>query len=104
MRREGAVQHRTTPRHAIAIIGRVRTGTGARDVTVLDLSVHGCRFHDRFGHLLEGTAVTIKLGPIGPIDAEVKWREKEHVGIAFASPLHPAVLDHIRAHFDLRRG
>ena len=94
---------RVDPRHDITIIGRVRTGSGARDVTILDLSERGCRFHDRFGHLTEGTLLTIKLGPIGPVEAKVRWCESEYVGVEFLTPLHPSVMEHIRSHFDLRR-
>ena len=101
--RNEPVKDRIDPRHDITIIGRVRTGSGSRDVTVLDLSEHGCRFHDRFGHLTEQTLLTIKLGPIGPVEGTVRWREHEHVGIEFNTPLHPSVLEHIRSHFDLRR-
>ena len=94
---------RIDPRHDITIIGRVRTGSGSRDVTILDLSERGCRFHDRFGHLVEGTLLTIKLGPIGPIEAKVRWCESEYVGVEFLAALHPSVMEHIRSHFDLRR-
>lgn len=93
---------RAAERHEISIVGRVRMGTGARDVTIQDLSEHGCKFHDRFSSLPVGTAVTVKIGRIGPIEAYVKWRRNEVVGVKFVTPLYPAVLDHIRAHFDLR--
>lgn len=76
-------------------------GSIARDVTVLDLSEHGCRFHDRFSTLPVGAAVTLRLGPFGPIGASVKWRRGEYLGVQFARPLYAPVLDHIRAHFDL---
>jgi hypothetical protein len=99
-----AERERHAERHEISIIGRVfRTGTGARDVTVLDLSEQGCRFHDRFGNLPKGTPLTIKLGPVGPVEATVMWSRGEYVGVQFRSPLYPSVLEHIRQHFDLRR-
>ena len=94
---------RTEQRHEISVVGRFRMGSGARDVTIHDLSEHGCKFRDRFSSLRIGAAVTVKLGPVGPIEAYVKWREHEEVGVAFAAPLYPAVMDHIRAHFDLRK-
>jgi hypothetical protein len=94
---------RDEQRHEISIIGKLRSGTGSRDVTVLDLSESGCRFYDRFGHIEEGAPVTIKLGPVGPIDAVVRWRRGEYVGLQFRPALYPSVLDHIRQHFDLRR-
>jgi hypothetical protein len=93
---------RLETRHDLCVIGRVHTGKGARDISVLDLSERGCRFYDRFGHLAEGAVLTIKIGPIGPLVAAVRWREGEYVGAEFNSPLYPSVLEHIRQHFDLR--
>ncbi|WAT18139.1 PilZ domain-containing protein [Aurantiacibacter sp. MUD11] len=89
-------------RFDISITGQLRTGTGKRDVTIVDLSEHGCRIFDRMGYLQQGLAVTIRIGPVGPIDASVRWQDQPYAGIRFDNPLYPAVLDHIRAHFDLR--
>ena len=83
-------------------MGRLRTGTGARDVTIVDLSEQGCRIYDRLGYLKPGLACTIRIGPIGPVDATIRWQEVPYSGLRFDRPLYPAVLDHIRAHFDLR--
>ncbi len=47
--------------------------------------------------------ITIKIGPVGPVEAHVKWGQGEYVGVEFVTPLYPAVLDHIRAHFDTRK-
>lgn len=32
----------------------------------------------------------------------MRWQDQPYAGIKFENPLYPAVLDHIRAHFDLR--
>ena len=96
-------KERVEPRHDISIIGKVHTGTGVREVTILDLSEHGCRFHDRFCNLRPGMPVSLRIGPVGPVRASVRWRRSEYVGIQFDSPLYPSVLEHIRSHFDLRR-
>ena len=93
---------RGAERHDISIPGKLRTGTGKRDVTIVDLSERGCRIFDRMGYLAADLSVTIKIGPVGPIDAIVRWQDQPYAGIQFANPLYPAVLDHIRAHFDLR--
>jgi hypothetical protein len=97
------VADRVEPRHDITIIGRIYTVSGSREVTVLDLSERGCRFNDATGSLSSGTRLTIKIGPVGPVEAEVKWREANAVGIAFATPLYPSVMRHIRDSFNLRR-
>ena len=101
--RQRGENDRLEPRHEISIVGRVGSGSRARDVTVQDLSEGGCRFHDFFGGIAVGTRTTIKLGPIGPIGATVRWCRDEEIGIQFDNPLYPSVLEHIRQHFDLRR-
>lgn len=93
---------RNAERHDISIVGKLRTGHGKRDVTIVDLSERGCRIFDRMGYLAPNMSVTIKIGPVGPIDATVRWQDQPYAGISFDNPLYPAVLDHIRAHFDLR--
>ena len=93
---------RDTERFDISIVGTLRTGTGKREVTIVDLSEQGCRIFDRLGYLSPNLSVTIKIGPVGPIDATVRWQEQPYAGIRFNNPLYPAVLEHIRGHFDLR--
>lgn len=92
---------RCAERHDISIQGRLRTGNGKREVMIVDLSKRGCRIHDPAGSLAEDMRVTIRIGPVGPVDATVRWRVLPFAGIHFDNPLHTAVLDHIREHFDL---
>lgn len=91
------MESRREERHRVEIQGRYRTGNGmAKDVSVTDLSVHGCRMFDRFCNLDLGKRLTIRIGSIGPIDAEVKWRNSATLGLRFLTPLHPSVLEHMR--------
>ncbi|WP_338244491.1 PilZ domain-containing protein [Aurantiacibacter hainanensis] len=94
--------NRNAERHDISIQGTLRTGNGKREVTIVDLSDRGCRLFDRMGYLSPDLAVTIRIGPVGPIEATVRWQEQPYAGLLFVNPLYPAVLDHIRTHFDLR--
>ena len=101
--REPQMQHeRGHERYDVTITGRLYTGRGSREVTILDLSESGCRFHEPFSQLKENTPLTIKIGPVGPMEASVMWCRREHVGLEFTNPLYPSVLEHIRKHFDLR--
>ena len=87
---------RQNPRHLIDIQGCYRIGNGTKkDVIVNDLSIRGCRIIDRFSNLEIGGLVSIRIGSIGPIEAFVRWRRKNEVGIEFSWPLHPAVLEHM---------
>lgn len=92
---------RSEDRYPTLIPGRYRTGRGiARAVTITDLSENGCRFHDRFGRLSPGDYLTLKIGPVGPIEANVVWHKDRVAGIEFKDKLHPSVLDHIRDNID----
>lgn len=66
-----------------------------RDVVVTDLSESGCRIEDRSNDLRLGAFISIRIGNIGPITAEVKWIHDADVGIQFTSAIYQSVLDHM---------
>jgi len=91
------MEDRRDERHGLIVNGRYRTGRGLpMDIVLHDLSKSGCQIHDRMGRLEVGQFLTIRIGPIGPIDAHVRWLEGRNAGIQFDSPLNDAVLDHVR--------
>lgn len=93
--------YRSGDRHEIAVEGRYRTGSGVpKDVSILDISESGCRFRDHYGKLDNGTQITIRIGPIGPILATVRWSANRIVGVQFAEPLYGPVFEHIRNKLD----
>lgn len=98
-----SASERAEPRHGLTMMGKVFTTAGSREVTVLDLSERGCRFRDASGHLTEGTRLSIKLGGVGPIEAMVMWSDGSFVGVRFANPLYPSVMEHIRETYAGRR-
>ena len=88
---------RREERHGVAVEGRYRTGSGVpKDVSVLDISEGGCRFFDKFGRLIPGARITVRIGAIGPIEATVRWCEDQIVGVEFDNPIYGPVLEHIR--------
>ena len=92
------MKDRRDERHGLIVNGRYRTGRGMpMDIVLHDLSKSGCQIHDRLGHLDVDQFVTIRIGPIGPIEAHVRWLEGRNAGIQFDSPLNDAVLEHIRS-------
>ncbi|WP_390548128.1 PilZ domain-containing protein [Qipengyuania sp. MTN3-11] len=94
---------RSEERHSLTTLGKVYGVGGSREVTIFDLSEKGCCFRDDANRLALGDHIAVKIGPIGPIQANVRWRKHPHVGVQFVNPLYPSVLDHIRASHDLRR-
>ena len=94
----GPDEARNKQRRNVGIAGRYRSGRGvSRDVWITDISETGCRFYDRFGNMIPGTEITIRLGPVGPIDAQVRWLDQHVNGVQFLQPLHVSVFEHIVA-------
>lgn len=92
---------RDEPRYDVTLIGRLYGSGGSREVTIFDLSTRGCRVQDR-SHSKPGSLVTIKIGTVGPIEAIIRWRQEDHIGLKFVHPLYPAVLSNIRERQSLR--
>ena len=89
---------RREERYSITANGRYRKGTGVRfDIAIRDLSEYGCQFADLVGRVQQGDEITIRVGEIGPIEAQVKWVARRQVGVEFIQPLHYSVLEHIIA-------
>lgn len=94
-------EHRREQRSVVTVAGRYRPRQGnARDVWIKDISESGCRFFDRFSIIAVDTSILLKIGNVGPIPAEVKWRDGPVVGAQFLRPLHPSVLAHIVEQMD----
>ncbi|QYU70957.1 PilZ domain-containing protein [Leptolyngbya sp. 15MV] len=97
-------EDRDLPRYAISVPGRYRTGTGvAKDVDIVDISETGCRFYDRFGRMVPGNQISLRIGSIGPMVATVRWRDGQLVGVEFEYALYGPVFEHIRATLDTRQ-
>lgn len=93
--------NRREERFMVQVAGRYRARHGgSRDIWIKDISEYGCRFFDKFSILAVDTEILLKVGNIGPIPTEVKWREGSTVGGQFERPLHPSVLEHIRREMD----
>ncbi|GMM93377.1 PilZ domain-containing protein [Qipengyuania sp. MTN3-11] len=93
-------ESRREPRHVVQVAGNYRArnrGGGTKDIWIKDISETGCRFFDKFSILEVGSSILFRVGNVGPISAQVRWREKNVVGIQFDQPLYPSVLEHIVA-------
>lgn len=87
----------------VAVLGIVRTSRGKFDVTIQDLSLHGCMFAHPLRGIALGDMVTVRIGTVGPIGAEVRWKSERQTGVMFDAALYPSVLDHIRDQLDIRK-
>lgn len=95
---DSSVGRRKSPRKVISVPDKIRTGRCvAHNVAITDLSEGGCCAIDRGASLPEGTAVTIRVGRLDPIDATVRWARAGEIGLEFQRPIYGPVFDHIRA-------
>lgn len=93
--------NRRETRHVVQVAGRYRSKHGqSRDIWIKDISEFGCRFFDRFSVLEVDSTILVKVGNIGPIPTEVKWRDGSTVGGQFEKALHPSVVGHIVREMD----
>ena len=92
---------RVEERHGVTIAGKIYGGGSSREVTIFDLSTHGCRVQDA-SYAKPGTHVSIKMGSIGPVAAIVRWRRDDFIGLKFENALYPSILEHIKANVSLR--
>lgn len=92
---------RSEDRHEVTIVGRLYGSDGSREVTIYDLSTHGCRVEDH-SFSRPGSLVTIKIGSVGPVRAVIRWRRNASIGLKFEDPLYPSVMEHIRRDLSLR--
>jgi len=67
----------------------------ASPVRITNLSSRGCRFASARKSPL-GSLITIAVGRIGHLEAEVKWRAGDTYGVRFDHPLPQVFLDHMR--------
>ena len=92
------IGRRKCRRKVISVPGKIRTGRGvAHHVAITDLSEGGCCAIEPGGSLTEGTAVSIRVGQLDPIDATVRWAGGGGIGLEFQRPLYGPVFEHIQA-------
>jgi hypothetical protein len=86
---------RRTERYDLTFQANLREPGATRfTIQVKDLSVTGFRCETSF-NLKPGKMVWLTIPGLGPLEAEVMWKDGFRFGCSFAAPLHTAVLDHI---------
>lgn len=67
------------------------------------LSSRGCRMRTEDPALFAGERIELFLGPVGPIDAHVRWIDEARAGVEFAAPVDAAIVGYFVAFIDERR-
>lgn len=83
---------RKVDRKPIRIEGQCCTLHGhVFSITIGDLTEGGCRFAEAGHNLAPGAPVNLMILGTGPYRAQVRWRERGEIGVAFARPLESAL-------------
>ena len=67
---------------------------GKRKVQLINISAGGCCVETGL-ELPQGTAIIVTIPGLTPIGCEVRWSTQGAIGLQFAAPLHPSVVDAI---------
>ena len=91
-----SAERRRAPRKPTHIRGVAKTSQGGRHaLAITDLSVNGCAIVATGHPLRPGSTYGLKINGIETLGSTAAWAVGQSAGLAFASPLHPAVADHI---------
>lgn len=60
-----------------------------------NISTSGCMITLDEGELAPDALLRLRIKGLAAIDAEVVWQHRNHAGVRFRVPLHPAALEHL---------
>jgi hypothetical protein len=93
------LRDRTAMRLPVGIKATFREqGLNRMDVDVVDLSATGFCITTVY-RVRVGQRVWLAIPGLKPMEAMVRWSNGQNHGCEFASPMHPAVVDHIHRLF-----
>lgn len=72
--------------------------TRSHHIVFSAISANGCRLNKVAPHIGVGDVIALNLGPIGPIEATVRWRNADQAGVEFRDALDPAIVDFFAAY------
>tara|TARA_B100000378_G_scaffold183376_1_gene148472 strand:+ start:1202 stop:1549 length:348 start_codon:yes stop_codon:yes gene_type:complete len=90
---------RSASREPVETVGSFRHAfQPAQNVTILDLTCHGCKIEGIPAALYEGDRIKVGIANIGPLHATVRWVQPGiNAGLRFEQPLHPVVFQSLLA-------
>ena len=86
---------RETRRFPTDLVAECRTLERAWTTHLRNISTSGCMVSCEQGALVEKDLLRIRIKGLAAIDAEVVWKHRNHAGIRFRVPLHPAAMAHL---------
>lgn len=90
---------RAGSRDAVSIDGRCSVGDGAEEpIAVLDLDPRGCRVRGITVAVTKADAITVWIGPVGPLGARLRWAKHGEAGLKLDEPLSDEDLERATSH------
>jgi hypothetical protein len=65
------------------------------DSRLRNISTSGCMITLPVGELTNDAQLRLRVRGLAAIDAEVVWQHRNHAGVRFRVPLHPAAMEHL---------
>ena len=65
---------------------------------LVNISTTGCMIACPEESLPDGALLRLRVKGLTAIDGEIVWQHRNHAGIRFKVPLHPAVMEHLAFH------
>lgn len=94
------MQRRSESRLSVDLPGSYTARGISRAMYFSQISSKGCRVTTDEIDLHIGEAISLYLGPVGPIDGIVRWRSGDRAGIEFEAALDGAVVGYFAAFID----
>ncbi|HEY6814902.1 MAG TPA: PilZ domain-containing protein [Croceibacterium sp.] len=89
------MEKRETRRFPTDLVAECRTLGRSWTTHLRNISTSGCMVSCEEGALAEKDLLRICVKGLAAIDAEVVWKHRNHAGIRFRVPLHPAAMEHL---------
>lgn len=87
------MERRRESRLFVEVPGSYQHGAEARqDIIFGSISTSGCRLNHVAPHIGVGDVIALNLGPIGPLQATVRWCRDGRAGVEFHQPLERAIV------------
>lgn len=72
-----------------------RTPDAAWASRLCNISTSGCMITLAEGELAPDALLRLRIKGLAAIDAEIVWQHRNHAGVRFRVPLHPAAMEHL---------
>ena len=91
----GLPEQRTALRFPTDLEAACRTLDKSWAARLCNISTSGCMITLPEGELAGEAMLRLRIKGLAAIDAEIVWQHRNHAGVRFRVPLHPAAMEHL---------